>query len=76
MFVVVQKLKRVKVALKKLHQERFSGLSQRVKDAQSTLSDIQASLALDPSNPELIVNEEEAAKQYKQISSAEISLAS
>lgn len=74
MFVVVHKLKRVKVALKKLHQEYFSGISQRVKNAQSTLSDIQSSLALDPFNSELIAKENEAVKQYKQMSSADISL--
>ncbi|XP_050207366.1 uncharacterized protein LOC126656792 [Mercurialis annua] len=71
MFNLVQKLKNLKVRLKDLNQNQFSGISLKVKESRKLLEELQNNLQKDPLNEDLLMEERAVSIHYKNCLNAE-----
>lgn len=74
MYRVVMKLKAVKMALKQLHRDQYSKISDKVKSVSGKLQQVQDLLITSPSDCELQKQEKHCRQLYKRLVSAELSL--
>ena len=64
MYMVVQKLKRVKLALNKLNRREYSNIQERMEEAKMRLDEAQGVLNVDPLNLRLQLQENECREKY------------
>lgn len=74
MFKVTQKLKAVKVALKRLHRNKYTKLAARVESKEETLKQVQMQLMSQPNDASLSLLEKTLKEEYKQLMNAELGL--
>lgn len=67
MFKVTQKFKAVKLALKKLHINKYTKLAARVEAKEEALKLIQLQLLQSPNDTLLCLQEKELKNEYKQL---------
>lgn len=64
MFIFVQKLKLVKLALKSLHRSEYAKMSERIKETRRQLADIQEAVQENPLDEQLMQIEKNISGQY------------
>lgn len=74
MYIIVQKLKRVKMQLKMLHRSDYARMSQRIEEKRNLLTELQRQVQSNPLSLELQQCEKRAFKEYNQLLDAETSL--
>lgn len=75
MFSVYEELKHLQQELKKLNNQEYSDLSNRVQTVQQQLTIVQKDVGLNPSNPFNQIKERDLCKQYLSLVRAEESFA-
>lgn len=75
MFVLVNKLKKVKNVLNQLHRGRYTDLKGRITELEKNLQQIQENLQLDPFNDDLINEEKQIRSDYQRVLAADLSIA-
>lgn len=74
MFVVTQKLKAVRLALKNLHTIKYTKLAARVASQEKILKQVQSNALNDPTNVSLCETEKAARDNFKQLVNEELGL--
>lgn len=74
MYRIVQKLRKLKQRLKRLHKSKYSNMVGRLKSAKDLLDDVQQKLQRDPKNNVVQQQEKRAYEEYTVLAKAELSL--
>lgn len=74
MFVVVKKMKAVKLTLKQLRRQHYSNLTTRIDEVAAELKEVQSRLQATPFDEILIQQEEEVGRKLQMLERANLSL--